>query len=523
MAHISTLPAESPADGGGPERLRLYNSLTRAVEPFAPRRGNLARIYSCGPTVYNYAHIGNMRAYVFADTLHRTLQWKGFDVLHVVNITDVGHLTSDADEGDDKVELAARRAASSVWEVTQKYTRAFFADLSALNARPAAVYCRATQHIQEMIRFVQVLSDRGYTYELEDGVYFDTGKVADYGRLGGLDVAAQMPRARVAANPNKRNASDFSVWRRSMPGQTRLTEWDSPWGRGMPGWHLECSVMSLKYLSGPFDIHTGGIDHRQLHHPNEIAQNQGYLASSETGADHWLHCEFLTMREAKMSKSAGEFWRLQTLLDHGIHPLAYRFFLLQAHYRSPVDFTVDAVAAAQAGYQRILRKVRHLMDRCGTQGCRLVSLAGEAGSTTGGPLDHVRHALEQGIGPGAAQAVREFDAAFSNDLGTPRTMALLAAVFADKDLEPLDVLRVVGVVDLVLGLQLLTTDPQSVTIRPADATLNDEEIEALLSRRAQARAERDFAVADRVRDQLVDAGVVVEDSDVATTWSWRIR
>lgn len=502
--------------------VRLYNSMTRRLETFEPRNEDSVRIYTCGPTVYNFAHIGNLRAYFFADTLRRALQWKGYDVLHVVNITDVGHLTSDADTGEDKIELAARGTGRSVYQLTERYANAFFEDLAGLNVRPAAVYPRATQHIQEMIAFNKVLERRGLTYELSDGLYFDTSKVSDYGKLGGLDADSQLAGARVPVDSEKKNPTDFSIWRRSPSDRKRLMEWHSPWGVGFPGWHLECSVMSLKYLDGPFDIHTGGVDHRQLHHPNEVAQNQGYLGSSESGAGYWLHCEFLIMRDAKMSKSSGDFWRMQRLVEKGVHPLVYRYFLLQAHYRSQIEFSLETMAAARSGLERILRRVRHLVEKAGPEGTRLTTLADEADFTNGGPEDYVRSLFENDMGEPGRSAVRDFDNAISEDLGTPKALALLSAVLTSKELSPVEALRVVGSLDLVLGLKLLSLDPKDLVIRPAGATLSEDEINARVREREKARTERDFTRADALREQLNDAGVTLEDEAGGTTWFWRI-
>ena len=504
--------------------VRLFNSLGRRLDVVPSVPGRAVRMYTCGPTVYNYAHIGNLRAYVFADTLRRTLQWKGFDVSHIVNITDVGHLTSDADAGEDKVELAARSANRSAYEITETYTRAFFEDLEKLNIQPAAMFPRATQHIQEMIQFIAVLDRRGLTYQLKDGLYFDTSRVADYGRLGVLDLDAQLAGARVAADPDKRQPWDFCLWRLSAPGEARLMEWDSPWGTGFPGWHIECSAMSLKYHGGHFEIHTGGVDHRQVHHPNEIAQNQGYLGGSEPGADLWMHSEFLIMKDQKMSKSLGNFWRLSTLIDRGVHPLAYRLFLLQAHYRSQVEFSMPAVAAARAGLERMLRRIAALKAECGDAGERLARPAHDATFTTGGSWQYPRSVYEQDLGAAAQRAVREFDEAVSDDLGTPKALAVLAAVLSDPDIAPLDALRVVGVFDLVLGLDLLTREARDLVLRPADAPLDNEQVEALLAVRQQARETRDFARADEVRNRLAEAGVLVQDGSGTepTTWCWQI-
>ena len=506
-------------------RVRLFNSLHRRLDDFAPINGNSVRMYTCGPTVYNYAHIGNLRAYLFADTLRRTLEWSGFDVTQIVNITDVGHLTSDADEGDDKVELAARSADRTASEVTEKYTKAFLDDLQSLNVRPAAMFPRATRHIQEMIQFIGVLEDRGYTYRLGDGLYFDTSKVGNYGRLGALDLEAQLAGARVAADPDKRQPWDFCLWRLSPPGGARLMEWDSPWGKGFPGWHIECSVMSLKYLAGPFDVHTGGVDHRQVHHPNEIAQNQAYLPDSGPGSSFWVHSEFLIMKERKMSKSLGNFWRLSSLADRGVHPLVYRLFLLQAHYRSQVEFSMDAVVAARVTLERMVRRTAGLLEEAGDEGVRLRGLAREADSTTGGPFTFLRGVYEDGLGDAARAVLRDFGGAIGDDLGMPKALAVLAAVLADPRIPAIDALRLVGSFDLVLGLNLLTLDPRDLVIRPADAPLDNAEVEILVAARHQARTARDWQRADEIRNRLAEAGVLVQDgtTTLPTTWSWRIR
>ena len=324
--------------------LTLYNSLTRRLEAFAPldpAKG--VRVYSCGPTVYNYAHLGNLRAYVFTDTLSRTLTWKGYPLTHVINITDVGHLTSDADAGDDKMEAAARAQAKSIWDIAAHYTAAFKANIADLNIREPSRWSVATDHIPEMIDFAKKIAP-DHCYELDTGLYFDTSTVAHYGQLAGAqDDAAE---GRIDPVAGKRHPQDFAIWRKSPPGEQRQMEWDSPWGRGAPGWHLECSVMSLKYLGAPFDIHTGGIDHREIHHPNEIAQNQAFCGCNDSGAHFWMHNNFLVDRQGKMSKSKGGFTTLQSLIDAGVHPLAYRLLCLQAHYRSELEFSAESVAAA---------------------------------------------------------------------------------------------------------------------------------------------------------------------------------
>ena len=316
--------------------LTLYNSLSRSLERFEPIDPANVRVYSCGPTVYNYAHIGNLRAYVFTDTLSRVLTWKDYPLTHVINITDVGHLTSDADAGDDKMEAAARKNATSIWDIAAHYTAAFKQNLKDLNIREPSRWSVATDHIQEMIAYGEKIAPK-HCYQLDSGLYFDVSTVPDYGRLAGAQDDVR--EGRIDTVEGKRHPQDFAIWRASAPGENRQMEWDSPWGRGAPGWHLECSVMTEKYLGSPFDIHTGGIDHREIHHPNEIAQNQAFCHTDASGANLWMHNNFLVERSGKMSKSAGEFLRLQLLIDQGYHPFAYRLMCLQAHYRSELEFS----------------------------------------------------------------------------------------------------------------------------------------------------------------------------------------
>jgi cysteinyl-tRNA synthetase len=327
--------------------VRLFNSLSRRVEDFQPS-GAPVGIYSCGPTVYSYQHLGNMRTYVFADTLRRALRWKGFDVRHVVNITDVGHAVADSDTGADKMEVAAARERRSVGEIAEHYTSVFLADLRALNVLPAHEYPRASAYVEQMISFAERLESLGYTYRLPAGLYFDTGKLPDYGALALIDVEGQREAARGEQLEGRRRKTDFALWRADEPDQRRIMRWESPWGPGVPGWHLECSVMSIALLGEHFDIHTGGVDHRELHHVNEIAQSEAYLSDGLPWVRYWLHGEFLQLGGQKMAKSAGGAPRLADLTEAGYHPMAFRLLLLGSHYRSQLDFTPAAMDTAQA-------------------------------------------------------------------------------------------------------------------------------------------------------------------------------
>ena len=498
--------------------LKLFNSLGREVQTFTPLNPRNVTVYSCGPTVYNYAHIGNLRAYVFTDTLRRVLTFKGYGVTHVINITDVGHLTSDADEGDDKMEAAAEREKRSIWDIAAHYTEAFQRDITRLNILPPSLWTPATRHIQEMIAFAQRLEEGGYTYTLQDGVYFDTAKLADYGRLGLLDLEGQEDGKRVAGPGDKRNGADFAVWRFSPTDKQRQMEWHSPWGVGAPGWHLECSVMSVKYLGETFDIHTGGVDHRTVHHCNEIAQNQGYTRTPHAGANYWLHNEFLVMRDAKMSKSSGKFLTLQSLVDEGIHPLVYRLFLLTSAYRNTLEFDWTALVGARAALRRLLLKVGQLKIEVGEAEWRRI--AGEHTFSSGGPLDYLRTALSEGLGPQAQGWVDKLDASVSNDLATPPALAALNEFLFKKGLSAEEMLRLVALYDLVLGLDLLRLEPKDLVIRPKGQTLTEAEVDGRVAERIEARKAKDFAASDRIRDGLLAQGVAVNDGPEGSTWEW---
>ena len=486
--------------------LRLFNSLTRTVDPFAPIDPNHARVYSCGPTVYNYAHLGNLRAYVFTDTLRRTLLWKGMDVTHIINITDVGHLTSDADAGDDKMEAAARAQAKSIWDIAAHYTHAFKQNIADLNILPPSEWTVATDYVPQMIEFAKKIAP-DHCYELDSGLYFDSSTVPDYGALaGGRDDAAH---ARIDPVAGKRNPSDFAIWRKSPPGEQRQMEWDSPWGKGAPGWHLECSVMSQARLGHPFDIHTGGIDHREIHHPNEIAQNQAYCGCTDTqpgftGARWWMHNNFLVDRQGKMSKSKGGFTTLFSLIDAGVHPLAYRLLCLGAHYRSELEFSADSVGAALTRLKRLIMAVEGLKGRA-------------EGVTWQSPrLDYLRANLH----PKLAPLLEQFDAAISDDLMTPRALPLLEEAIALKKVPVDEKLCLIAAFDQALGLNLLTVTRADLRLTPKDAQMTPDAVEAELDRRQAARADRDFALSDEIRDALVERGIDVMDGD-PLRWEWR--
>ncbi|MFU8773160.1 MAG: cysteine--tRNA ligase, partial [Anaerolineales bacterium] len=330
--------------------LRLFDTYTRKIRDFEPLNPPEVGMYACGPTVYDYAHIGNLRTYIFEDVLRRVLEYNGYRVKHVVNITDVGHLTSDADSGEDRMEIGSRRTGMKAWEIAEIYTQAFMNDLQALNILDPLIWCRATDHIQEQVDLIQCIESAGYTYRTADGVYFDTSKLEDYGYLARLNVDGLQSGARVQAG-EKRNPTDFALWKFSAPDEQRQMEWDSPWGTGFPGWHIECSAMAAKYLGAFFDIHCGGEDHIMVHHPNEIAQTQ---ACHQTRlANFWMHGYFLQIDSSRMGKSVGNFITLKTLSEQGYEPLVWRFYCLGAHYRSKLNFSWEGLDSAKAALNRL--------------------------------------------------------------------------------------------------------------------------------------------------------------------------
>ena len=483
--------------------LKLFNSLTREIETFTPVHPGEARVYTCGPTVYNYPHIGNMRAYVFADVLGRTLSWKGYDLTHIINITDVGHLTDDGDAGEDKLEKAAAGSERTIWDIAQHYTEAFKDDVKALNIRPPAKWSVATDYIEEMIEFVKSMPEK-HLYEIEGGLYFDVSTVADYGKLA--RAITEEGEGRIDTVEGKRNAADFAIWRKTPSGEKRQMEWDSPWGKGAPGWHLECSVMGWDLLGFPFDIHTGGIDHREIHHPNEIAQNQafcGYKCLDEkkkSGANIWMHNNFLVERSGKMSKSSGEFLRLKLLVDRGYHQLAYRMMCLQAHYRSEMEFSWETLGAALTRLKRIVNV---------TEGFNY-------------PPTGYRHPH-----PKIKAILDRFDSAMADDLNTSMALIALEDVVALRKIGEEVKAEAIAYMDAVLGLGLFSSAKgeglcrQDFRIRPKSAEITEAEIEAEILRRKDAKVAKDYATADAIRASLAARGVEVMDGD-PLGWEWKL-
>ena len=466
--------------------LRLFNTLGRKLEEFVPITNDRVGLYCCGPTVYNYAHIGNLRTYVFEDILRRVLERNGYEVTHVMNITDVGHLTDDADEGEDKMLVGARERGMTVWEIAEHFTKAFFEDIGRLNVEMPTISCRATEHIPEMQHLVERLEDRGLTYEGGGNVYFSIDAFPRYGELALLDRQELRAGARIEVDSAKKNPHDFVLWFTQSKFEHQAMQWDSPWGRGYPGWHLECSAMSMKYLGEHFDIHTGGVDHINVHHTNEIAQSEG--ATGRKWVNYWLHGEFLVMPSGRMGKSEGNMVTLSTLTERGYDPLDYRSFLLGAHYRTQLTFSWEALDAARSARASLVEQLRDLADG----------------------LDDWSPDAEVSLQETASRARAEIDEAFDDDLNAPRALGTLRAFLKDASVPAAERLAVALDADGVFGLRLR----EAVTKREELAP----ELAAMIAEREQARTEKDFARADALRDKLREAGVALEDTPAGTKW-----
>jgi cysteinyl-tRNA synthetase len=469
----------------------LYNTLGRALQVFEPLKKGHAGFYGCGPTVYNYAHIGNLRAYVVHDVLVRSLRRAGFEVTHVMNITDVGHLSGDNDEGDDKMVKSAGERGKSVLEIADFYTRAFFRDTERMNILRPTVICKATDHVGDMIDLIKRIEKNGYTYSAGGNLYFDTTKFPAYGELALLRLDDQKAGARVELDENKRNGRDFVLWFTKSKFENQALVWDSPWGRGYPGWHIECSAMSIKYLGEQFDIHAGGIDHIPVHHTNEIAQSEA-ATGLHPWVRYWLHNEFLVLDKGKMSKSAGSFLTLESLVEAGYDPLDYRYFLLGGHYRSQLQFSWESLEGAKNARRSLLEKVRLLAER-----------AAKLGGTAGGS--------------GADRYLDAFNRALEDDLSTPRALAELWGLLRDASLDPAAAFAAVLDMDGALGLRLAESAEGS---KPEDEALI-REIEGLIARRKEAKKAGDYAGADNIREDLKARGIILEDKPGGTVWRRR--
>ena len=468
--------------------IQFYNTLTKKKEEFTPFNKDFVGIYSCGPTVYNYAHIGNLRSYIFADVLKRVLTYFGYNVKHVMNVTDVGHLTGDDDEGEDKLQKASASSGIDPYEIARHYEKIFFEDLEKLNIILPTVKCRATEHIEDMQKMVAKLLADGFAYETDQAIYFDITKFPTYTQLSGqkLDDKVVGARDEVNEDPQKKHPQDFSIWFKAKGRfANHIMKWPSPWGEGFPGWHIECSAMSIKYLGETFDIHTGGEDHIWVHHPNEIAQSECY--TGKKFVRYWLHGAFLVVgkddsdEEVKMSKSEGNFLRLQTIIDNGFLPVHYRMMCVSSHYRSKLTFTNKSLTAAKNAYENI----RDFISRA-------VQIGGEKPSWV-------------------AEYVQKFEDAISDDLNMPVAMAVMNEMIKKaQETKEYNILEELYKFDEVFGLGFKE-------IAESSASLEDE-VQKLIDERKVARKNKDFKRADEIRQELLEKGIVLEDTREGTLW-----
>ncbi len=472
------------------KQLKIYNTLGKKIEPIEPISGNRVGIYSCGLTVYDYAHIGNLRKYIFDDLLARTLRNFGYDVKHVMNITDVGHLTDDGDSGEDKMEKGAAREGKTAWEIAKFFESAFFEDFKKLNIIRPDVVPRATEHIKEQIELIRKLEEKGFTYTIDDGVYFDTSKLKDYGKLAGLDLESLREGARVEKNDQKKNPADFALWKFSPKDSKRQMQWPSPWGlpgrqgkvMGFPGWHIECSAMSTKYLGQPFEIHTGGIDHIPVHHTNEIAQSEA--AEGRPLAKYWVHSEFVLENGHKMSKSDGHFIRLNDLIEKGYDPLDFRYLCLTTHYRSKLDFSFASLDGARAARKNLINFVQKAVLK-------------ESSDEQDSFFD---------------KAIENFEARLENDLDTPSALAVVfdtisrafesgfLSVKAKEFAKKIDAY-------LAIGFEQKSFQYDGII---STVELENDVIEKL-NHRNRLRQAGDFDQADKIKQDIIALGYKIED------------
>ena len=451
--------------------MKVYNTLTKKKEQLVPIDDKTVRMYSCGPTVYSYAHIGNMKAFLFMDFLKRSLNYLGYKVKNVMNITDVGHLVSDADEGEDKMIKTAKSTNKTPWEIAAMYTDAFLADIKKLNIQRPNVLCKASEHIEEMLEMVYKLYDEGYAYETSDGIYFDIAKFPQYGRLSNLDLEGQLAGARVADNEEKRHPADFALWKKAP--KEHIMQWDSRWGMGYPGWHIECSAMSRKYLCDQFDIHTGGVDHIPIHHENEIAQSDAFL--KKQAVKYWMHCEFLQVDGGKMSKSMGTAYLLSDLEEKGYEPLAFRYMCLNAHYGKKLNFTWDGIEAAQKSLNRLSNLV----------------------------LEHKESDthIDSNVIEEYKQQFRE---ALQDDLNLPLAMSTVWNA-ARNNVKSKSIYNLLIDFDKVLALDLDKKRTEAAEDIPEEVTL-------LAEQRLEARKNKDWKKSDQLRDRIRQLGYSINDT-----------
>lgn len=459
--------------------MRIYNTLTQKIEEFKPINPPNVGMYSCGPTVSDFPHIGNLRAYVFVDILRRTLEFNGYKVNHVMNITDVGHLTSQADTGEDKMEAASKREKKDAWQIAKFYEKEFLQALEKLNILKPQIICRATEHIKEMINLVKKLEEKGFAYRISDGIYFDTSKLSDYGKLANMPRSKILAGARIEVVSGKRHPTDFALWKFSpKEGLKRQMEWDSPWGVGFPGWHIECSAMGMKYLNEHFDIHTGGVDHVLIHHTNEIAQNEA--ATGHQVVNYWIHNEFLLVEGQKMSKSLRNFYNIHDIEKKGFNAFSLRYLFLTCHYRSKMNFTWKGLEAAQNAYNKLVEIIKDW-----------------------------QHGGREVVSPEDVKKIDDFRKKFqekiNDDLNIPEALSIVWEVAKSNIPDP-DKLDLILNFDQVLGLDLERVSRESRVSRVP------QEITELMEKRGELRKQGKWQEADKIRKQIEKFGFVIEDT-----------
>lgn len=459
-------------------KLTFYNTLTRKKEEFHSIDENRVRMYSCGPTVYSYAHIGNFRTYIFMDTLRRVLKYNGYELKHVMNITDVGHLESDADEGEDKMEKAARKEKKDPYEIANFYTEIFLKDMEKLNIDKPEIITKATENISQMIEYVKEIIKNGYAYETSKGIYFDISKLDKYPVLSNRKLDDQIAGARVDVDPEKKNPYDFALWIKAP--ENHIMKWESPWGLSYPGWHLECSTMGRRFLGEEFDIHTGGVDHIPTHHENEIAQSKG--ATGKIPAHVWMHCEYLQVDGGKMSKSLGNTYTISQLQEKGISPLAFKLFCFTAHYRNKLNFTFEGAYGAQKALERLYDS-------------------------------YIKNA--NGVDDVDEDIIKEYEERFlayiNDDMNMPGAMSVVWEIARNvkKSIKFADLLLKF---DKVLGLDMKNAENYLLEFKHEESEELPEEIKALVEERKQARAEKNWAKSDEIRDRIISLGYSIKDT-----------
>ncbi len=463
----------------------IYNTLSGKKEELIPIEAKKVRLYTCGPTVYNYAHIGNLRTYIFEDVLKRALEYTGYEVKHVMNITDVGHLESDGDSGEDKMALGASREKKTVWEIARFYEEAFLQDCERLKVKKPTVICRATEHIEDMIAFIKILEEKGFTYEANGNIYFSIDKFGDYNKLARLSMEELQAGNRVEIDHYKKNPLDFVLWFTNSKFTNQIMQWESPWGKGFPGWHVECSAMSIKYLGETIDIHCGGVDHIPVHHTNEIAQSE--CALGHKWVNYWMHGEFLVLDNGKMSKSSGDFLTVSRLIEKGYSPLDYRYFCLQSRYRKQLVFSFESLKEAQKSLKKLKNKIKQVTDS----------------------ITKIEEVNRNKIEP----YIQRFEEQISDDLNIPNAFTVLSEVLKADDLNSSEKIHLIGDFEKVFALDLLLEEVKV-------SNIDEAWINLLIIERNNARKNKDWARADEIRDGLLKNNIELKDSKEETTWKY---